>query len=269
LSQEYKLREIIEGENPQQMNLPFALWNRRAVMQLIEQLFGIQMPIRTVGEYLRRWGYRPQRPMKRALEQNPEQVRRWRAETYPDIVARAKAEAAEIYWADETAVAEDGNWLRGYAPKGHTPILTASTKRYGLSMISAINNRGLVRFKLIEGAMNTEIMIEFMEQLVEDSPRKVFLIVDNLKVHHAKLVTAWLDEHRRSIEIFYLPPYSPEINPDEYLNRDFKTGLQSSSRSESKGELVRKTEAFMNSLYQLPERVRFYFKHAKVRYAAM
>jgi transposase len=111
--QEYQLRQILEGEDPKQMKLAFALWNRRAVMELIEQAFGIKMPIRTVGEYLRRWGYTPQRPAKRALEQNPKRLKEWREETYPAIAARAKAENAEIYWADETVIGSGAMRLWG------------------------------------------------------------------------------------------------------------------------------------------------------------
>jgi hypothetical protein len=154
LVQEYKLREITEGGNQNQMKLPFALWNRRALIQLVEQLYGIQMLIRTVGEYLRRWGYDVQRSVKRALEQEPEHARRWLLESYSGIVAREPRpeEGVQIYWADETVVAEDGHWVRGYAPSARTPVLEALVKRYGLSMVSAINNRGLACFQFIEGA---------------------------------------------------------------------------------------------------------------------
>jgi len=268
LVQEWQLRSVIVGENPKQMSLPYALWNRRAVMQLVKILFDIDMPIRTVGEYLLRWGYTPQRPIKRALEQNPAKVEQWMNETYPTIAARAKAEGAVIYWGDETAVAEDGHWLRGYAPAGQTPVLAAPNKRHGLSMISAISNQGLVRFEFIEEAMNTELFIGFMEKLVADSPQKVFLILDNLKVHHAKKVTAWLEEHKARIEVFYLPPYSPEINPDEYLNRDFKTVLRTSDRAKSNNILLQKAQAFMQFLMETPDRVRAYFGHTAVKYAA-
>jgi len=268
LAQEWQLRSVIVGENPKQLSLPFALWNRRAVMQLVKVLFDIDMPIRTVGEYLLRWGYTPQRPMKRALEQNPVKVEQWLNDTYPTIAARAKAEGATIYWGDETAVAEDGHWLRGYAPAGQTPVLAAPSKRHGLSMVSAISNQGLVRFEFIEEAMNTDLFISFMERLIADSSQKVFLILDNLKVHHAKFVTAWLAERKDQIEVFYLPPYSPEINPDEYLNRDFKTELRSSDRATSKKALLSKATTFMERLVKTPERVRAYFKHSAVQYAA-
>jgi transposase len=238
-------------------------------MQVIKILFDIEMPIRTVGEYLLRWGYTPQRPMKRALEQNPVKVEQWLDETYQTIAARAKAEGAVIYWGDETAVAEDGHWLRGYAPAGQTPVLAAPSKRHGLSMVSAISNQGLVRFEFIEEAMNTDLFIGFMKRLIADSSQKVFLILDNLKVHHAKLVTAWLAERTDQIEVFYLPPYSPEINPDEYLNRDFKTELRSSDRAASKKALLHKAIAFMERLVKTPERVMAYFKHSAVQYAAL
>jgi transposase len=268
LTQEWHLRSVIVGSNPDQLYLPFALWNRRAVMQVIKTLFGIDMPIRTVGEYLLRWGYTPQRPMKRALEQSPVKVGLWLEETYPSITARAQAEGATVYWADETAVAEDGHWLRGYAPAGQTPVLAAPSKRHGLTMISAINNQGLVRFTFIEEAMNTELFIGFLDKLATDSKRKVFLIVDNLKVHHALKVTAWLEANQARIEVFYLPPYSPEINPDEYLNRDFKTRLRSSDRAKNKNALLQKAKDFMQYLADTPERVKAYFSHEAVRYAA-
>lgn len=161
-------------------------------MQLIKHLYGVEMPIRTVGQYLQRWGYTPQRPTRQALEQNPEAVEHWLEETYPAVVARAKAENATIYWGDETAVAEDGHWIRGYAPAGVTPVLVAPTRRHGLSMVSAISNQGLVRFEFLEGAMNTERMIGFMSRLVADSDRKIFLILDNLRVHHARQVREWM-----------------------------------------------------------------------------
>ena len=269
LAQEWQLRSIIVGENPKQLSLPFALWNRRAVMQLVNVLFDIEMPIRTVGEYLLRWGYTPQRPIKRALEQNPMKVEQWLNDTYPAIAARAKTEGAIIYWGDETAVAEDGHWLRGYAPAGQTPVLAAPSKRHGLSMVSAISNQGLVRFEFIEEAMNTDLFIGFMERLIADSSQKVFLILDNLKVHHAKRVITWLAERNSLIEVHYLPSYSPEINPDEYLNRDFKTELRSSDRATSKKALLQKASRFMEFLSKTPARVMAYFKHSAVQYAAI
>lgn len=181
----------------------------RAVRAHIKQCFLLDLPIRLVRKYLNRWGFTPQRPMKRAFEQQPEAVQRWLQSDYPAIAARVKAEGATIYLGDETAVAGDGHWLRGYAPAGQTLILAAPSKRHGLSMISAISNPGRVCFEFLEEAMNTDLLIGFMERLIADSSQKVFLILDNLKVHHVKRVTAWLAERQGRIEVFYLRPMRP------------------------------------------------------------
>ena len=255
LAQEGRVRSILVDETPGQRGLGFALWNRRAVMELIEALFGVAMPIRTVGEYLLRWGYTPQRPIKRALEQRPAEVQRWLDKTYPTILARAKAEKALIYWGDETAVVEDGHWVRGYAPQGKTPVLATPGRRSGLALVSAISNQGLVRFRFIEQAMNADWLIEFLGQLIADTPQKVFLILDHLKAYHAKAVTRWVGERPERIELFYLPPYTPEHNPAEYLNRDCKTHLRLSARSSTPHALRQKAETFLHVLLNTPARV--------------
>jgi transposase len=268
LAQEWLVRTILTSESPQTRGLAFALWSRRAVMQLIDKLFAIQMPIRTVGEYLLRWGYTPQRPKQRALEQNPLDVERWMKEIYPVIARHAKEQGAIIYWGDETAVSQDGHWVRGYAPAGQTPVLATPSKRHGLTMVSAVSNQGLVRFEFIQGAMNTPRVIDFMQRLIQDSTGKVMLVLDNLRAHHANEVTQWLKQNQDRIEVFYLPAYAPQSNPDEYLNEDFKKYLRSAERSSSKEDLLKKAENFMSFLQNTPERVKAYFANSEVKYAA-
>jgi len=226
MAQEVWVRQRIVAAVPEQLSLPFALWTRRAIQALVEQQFGLQLSDRLVGKYLKRWGYTAQRPVKKAMEQRNDLVQAWLRERYPAIAARAKAEGAVIYWADETAVKEDTNWIRGFAPAGRTPVLEASARWAKLSMISAITNRGEIAFQIVEGTINAERFIEFLERLITSAASKVFLIVDNLRVHHAKLVRAWVEPRAAQIELFYLPPYAPESNPDEYLNHDFKTALR-------------------------------------------
>ena len=204
------------------------------MMKLIKVLFDIEIPIPTVGEYLLRWGYTPQRPIKRALEQNSVKVEKWLSEIYPTIAARAKTGGAPIYWCEEAAMAEDGHWLRGYVSASQTPVLAALSKRHGLSMLSAISNQGLVRFEFTEETMNTELLICLLQRLIADSPQKALLMLGNLKANHARLVTAGLIECKEHLEVAYLPQHSPEIKPDKYLNRDFKTEPRSSGRVPSK-----------------------------------
>lgn len=268
LVQEEQLRLAIVGSNPAQLKLEFALWNRRAVMMAVKRLFGIDMPIRTIGEYLRRWGFTPQRPVKKALEQCPERVSRWLKEEYPRIAARAKTEGGEIYWADETAIRQDAHWVRGYSPAGFTPEMRLPAGRHAsTTMISAITNQGLVRFTFFDGALDTDRFIAFLGDLVKDAGRKVFLIVDNLRVHHAKRVKEWLAERSPEIEVFFLPAYSPELNPDEYLNRDLKTTIRSGPIARTAAALTEKARTAMARIAAMPERVRSYFRHEPVRYA--
>ena len=207
-AQEHRLRKMIMDKTPDQLKMAYALWTRKAVMELIEQETGVKMPIRTVGLYLSRWGMTPQKPAKRAYEQNPKAVQRWLDDDYPDIKARAKAEKAEIYWGDETGMRNDSQHERGYAPKGKTPIIRLNAKRASMNMISAISNQGKVRFQVFEGTMNAAKLIEFCKRLIKTAGRKVYLVLDNLRVHHAKIFKAWLADHEDDIEVFYLPSYS-------------------------------------------------------------
>ena len=266
--QEHQVQKMVKDKCPNQMKLPFALWTRIAVQQLIEQLWSIKMPIRTVGEYLKRWGFTPQKPIKRAYEQNPKAVKRWMEEEYPAIVAQAKKEIGEIHWGDETGLLNNSYYGRSYAPSGETPAIDLPAKRERVSMISSVSNQGKVRFMLYEKAMNSQTLIKFMHRLVKDSQRKVFLILDNLKTHHSKPVKDWLKANIDKIEVFFLPSYSPELNPDEYLNRDLKLNVHNGKPATNKSQLKKKTISHLRKLQKLPARVKGYFKHPKIAYAA-
>jgi len=200
------LRQQIVGFTPKQLVLPFALWTRRAIKALIVEQFGVELSDRLVGKYLKRWGFTPQRPIKRAPEQRPELIEQWLKDTYPAIEAKAKAEGAVIFFGDETAVKEDSVWIRGYAPKGKTPVLEKPNRWDTLSMISAISAKGEIAFKIIDGGFNAERFIEFLEALISDAHRKIILIADNLKVHKAALVKEWLKDKQDQIELAFLPP---------------------------------------------------------------
>ncbi len=176
---------------------------------LIEQRWEIRMPIRTVGEYLHRWGFTPQKPKRCAYERNPVSVQRWLDEEYPPIVQRAKEEGAEIHWCDETGVRSDECAGRGDASKGCTPVIRLNAARKSVNMISAITNQGKVRFMVYKETMNAELFVKFVEWLIKDAGSKVFPVVDNLRMHHGKLVEEWLESRRELAEIFYLPSYSP------------------------------------------------------------
>ena len=219
------------------------------------------MPIRTVGEYLRRWGLTVQRPAKQEANQKPGQVEAWLKEQYPAIHAEAKAENADIFWGDETAVQNVANYARGYAPKGKTPVVKVQVKKMHINMISAISNQGKLHFLLYSEAINSERLISFMEAVIKTAGKKVYLILDNLKVHHSKVVSAWVEEHSQQIRLFHLPPYSPEYNPDEYLNNDLKRNLGTQAMVKDVAELEDNTNTFMSRLSEDEDHVKAYFDH--------
>ena len=265
-TQEKEILSLIVDKNPEQLKLKGWMWTRNSVKDLIKQKYGIDMPIRTVGEYLKRWGLTVQRPAKQEMNQKKEQVDAWLKEQYPAIHAQAKAEKAEIFWGDETAVQNVANYVRGYAPKGHTPVVKIQTKKMHINMISAINNQGKLHFLLYSEAIDSERLIAFMEAIIKTTQgRKVYLILDNLRVHHSKAVTEWVEGHKEQISLFYLPSYSPEYNPDEYLNNDLKHNIGTQAAVSTIQELENNTNSFMKTLSDNPKHVQSYFNHPKLK----
>jgi len=266
LQQEREIRNILIDRNPDQLRLKGCMWTRQNIAELIMQKCKISMPLSTLGYYLERWGFSVQRPTKRAYKQNPEQIDQWLNETFPDIKERAKQENAEIYWGDETGVQNTANYLRGYAPIGKTPVVQVEAQKFKANMLSAISNRGKVRFNIYI-KLSPDVLIDFMRRLVADTKRKVFLIIDNLRTHHAKKVRAWLEKHKHEIEVFFLPPYAPEFNPDEYLNSDMKRNIGNRSMPRSDSDIVKNIRSYMKTLQLMPDKVVSFFMAPTVSYA--
>jgi transposase len=266
--QEVGIQKLLVDKTPDQLKLSFALWTREAVRLAIKQIYGRDLPLRTISDYLKRWGFTPQKPTKRAYEQNPKLVAQWHETVYPEIQALAKQEKAEIHWGDETGIQNNAYNAKGFAPKGKTPVVRINATKSRVNMISSITNRGKVRFMLYKENMTSQVLIRFMSRLVKGADRKVFLILDNLRVHHSKLVKVWLKEHEEEIAVFYLPSYSPELNPDEYLNGDLKHCIRSGLPARTEKALTKKTRSFMRKLQNRPKHVSNYFRHPKIAYAA-
>src|SRR3954463_1874625 len=268
-AQEKKIKGLIARKCPDQLGLPFALWTREAVGMLIERETGQRFSSRsTIGGYLRDWGFTPQRPRKRATERHEPTVQRWLEHDYPAIVKRATTEDADIHWGDECGVSNQANYGRSFAPRGQTPVIPRPATRFTCSMISTLTNLGTLRFMIFEGALTAVIFLVFLQRLVRDAPRKVFLIVDNLRVHRAKLVTAWVLTNSDRIELFYLPPYAPEFNPDEFMHNDAKQAVPRGRIPKDKASMRSALSSYMRSLQRRHAKVRSFFKAPSVRYAA-
>jgi Transposase and inactivated derivatives len=220
------------------------------------------------GEVFEEVGFSPQKPIRWAYERNDEQVRVWLREEYPAIAAKAKKENAEIHWGDETGLRSDDVNGRSYAPKGKTPIQRVKGTPEKVNMISTITNRGQICFMFYKETMTSQLLIKFLKRLLRSCSRKIILILDNLRVHHSKALQAWLAENKAFIEIFYLPSYSPDLNPDEILNSDLKNAISRTPESRRKGELELNAKAHMRSIQKKPEHIKALFQKDSVRYAA-
>ena len=195
-------------------------------------------------------------------------MRRWLRQDYPEIVKRAKRAHGVVVWGDETGVRADDVRGRSYAPRGRTPVVRVCQTRIKLSLITAVTNKGKLRWMIVDGAVDGPTFIRFLERLIRDTQGKVFLIVDRLKAHRARQVRDWLEAHRSEIEVHYLPSYSPELNPDEGVNADLKQALPRLEPARSKEQLRRAADRHMRSLSRRPQRIRAVFQHPQFRYAA-
>lgn len=264
-----RIVKIIVDRCPDQIKMPYALWTREAVQQLIERECGILLAIRTVGDYLKRWGFTVQKPAVRVYERNEGVVKKFLTEEYPAIAERAKLEGAGIWWGDETGLRSRHYTGVGYGLRGKTPITHGSGKHFGVNLFSAITNRGELAFRVYEGNFNADVFRDCMERLIRHNDgRKVFLILDNLRVHHAKVLQPWLADHAHEIELFFLPSYAPDLNPDELLNHDLKANAVGRKRARNKEELIANATAHLEMRAGQPSVVAAFFEEKHVRYAA-
>jgi len=263
-----QIAKAVVHRYPEQLKLPFYLWTREAVAELIERKFKIRLSRWTVGRYLAQWGFTPQKPMRKAFEQDPEQVRRWLEEKYPEIRKLAKLKKAEIYWGDEMGLRSDHACGRSYGRRGETPVIPGTGQRFGCNMVSAITNRGRLYFMIFKRRFRAEVFMEFLRRLVRQVPRYIFLIIDQHPVHVGAKVKKWFKKNEKRIQVFYLPSYSPDLNPDEKLNQDVKSNAVGRRRPHDQNQMMRNVRSYLYSRQQKPHVVKKYFEADSVRYAA-
>jgi hypothetical protein len=259
--------KLVIDKHPEQLKLPFVLWTRAAVAQLIQEHSGVRLSLSVVGDYLRRWGLTPQKPAKRAWQRNDAKVKQWLDVDYPAIAERAKAEGARIYWEDETGCRSDHTAGRSYSPKGKTPIMAVNGNRFSCNVISAVNPSGNLAFMVFKGSFVVDVFLDFLKRLVRQVNQKVFLIADGHPVHKAKAVQTWLLQHKERIEMFLLPGYSPDLNPDELLNQDLKANVFKVERPKSQAHLVQQVRGFLFCQQKQRHKISGYFQAPSVSYA--
>ena len=261
------IKKIILEKTPDQLSFGFMLWTREAVRQVLKRNYNIELGLSAVGRLLKKLGLTPQKPMKKAYEQSSAAVRRWLKDEYPKIQSLAKRARAEIQWGDEMGIRSDDQIGRTYGVKGKTPVVLVTGKRFRTNMISTITNRGKLRFMVFNTRFTTSVFINFLKRLVKGAKQKIFLILDGHPVHKSKAVQKWILENENKIKIFLLPAYSPELNPDEYLNQDIKQHTRK-HRPETPGEMVTNLRSYLKSNQKKPDKIMNFFKAEKVKYAA-
>ena len=259
---------LITDRCPDQLKLPFALWTREAVQQLLAERFGLEVSVWTVGRYLARWGLTPQKPLRRAYERDPVAVQRWLDEEYPAIEKQAQAEKAEIHWGDQMGLRSDHQTGTSYGRRGQTPVVPGTGQRFRCNLMSTITNRGELSFMVFKESFTAAVFIKFVSRLLRLRQRKVLLIVDRHPVHRSAEVQRWLARHAARLELFFLPGYSPDLNPDEFLNQDVKSNALGRQRPATRSEMIDGVRSYLRSTQRQPAIVKSYFQAESVRYAA-
>jgi len=257
---------LIKTYCPDELSMPFYLWTRESVGLLIHEKFNIKLSKWTVGRYLAKWGFSPQKPARRAIEQNPKAIERWFKVEYPALQKAARKDKATIFWGDEMGLRSDHNVGRTFGLKGKTPVVKRTGNRFSCNMISSITNLGKLNFMVFHENFSSEIFLQFLKRLVRQSIRKVFLIVDNHRAHKSKTVMKWLKVNVEHIKLFYLPSYCPELNPDEFLNQDVKSHL-GKQRLQTKAQMVKTLNSHLKMRQKQPHVIQNFVKGCHPRYS--
>lgn len=259
---------LITDRCPDQLKMPFVLWTREAVRHLLAERFDLKVSVWTAGRYLAAWGLTPQKPLRRAYERDPAAVKRWLKEEYPAIRAAAKREKAEIHWGDQMGLRSDHQTGTSYGRRGQTPVIPATGQRFGCNMMSTLTNRGALTFMVFKRRFTAPVCIQFLRRLIRQRKRKVFLILDRHPVHRSATVQRWIEQHTDRLRLFFLPGYSPELNPDEYLNHDVKANAVGRTRPATQVEMMDLLRGYLRIKQARPELIEAFFNHPSVQYAA-
>lgn len=254
------------GKDPRQLQFDFALWTRAMVGELIRREFGVTYTPQGVGKLLARLGFSPQRPLVRAYQQDPERVARWKTEEYPKVKALAAEEGATILFADEASVRTDYHAGTTWAPVGVTPVVRGTGARPSINMISAVTPRGQLYFSFLDGAGNSANFTAFLTRLLHDIEGKLFVIVDGHSAHTAKATKKFVKEQEGRLSLFFLPPYSPELNPDEWVWKNIKHDRVGRLAARTKDEMREAIDTSVQRLQKISTLVIGFFRDPDLAY---
>lgn len=262
-----RLYDIITLKNPRQLQLDFGLWTRKLVREIIQREFKVGLSEVSVGRLLRTMGLTPQKPLYKAYQRDANRVEKWLKEEFPSIQSLAKKEKATIFYGDESGVRTDYHSGRTWAIKGKTPVVEANGSRIRMNMIAAISARGEMRFMLVDGTVNGEVFTDFLKRLIYKADRPIFLVLDGHSIHHCEPVKKFAESTNGMLRLFFLPPYSPNLNPSELVWNQIKNHGISKKLVKTKDDMKKTLRSLLRSLQRSPAKIRSFFEEKDVQYA--
>lgn len=260
--------DIITSKNPRQLKFDFALWTREMIQRVIWDKFKIKLSLPSIGRLLAQLGFTCQKPLYKAIQKDESLINEWLKNVFPKIKKRANSEGAEIFFGDAAHIRSDHHASKTWGLKGKTPIVQSTGARFSFSLISAITSKGQMRFMVTEGGVDSQVFIDFLKRLVTGSKTKIFLIVDNGPSHISKKTNEFVKSISNKLELFFLPPYSPELNPDELVWNHLKNHTVGRSTVTDKQDFKKQVTKSMKSLQKKPEKIRSFFGKDTLKYAA-
>ena len=260
--------QIVTLGNPNQLKMPFVLWSAKLLAAAIEKKFGIKLSKASVCRLLHQLGLSPQRPLWRAYQRDPQVVERWLKEEYPAIRAAARKAKGEVWFGDEAGVRSDAHSGTTWAPKGQTPIVSTTGARFGLNVISAVNRRGALRFMCVEGKVNADVFIEFLGRLMESAGHPVYLVVDGHPTHKAAKTRKFVESTKGRLKLFFLPGYSPDLNPDELVWNNLKSQGTGKRAITGPDQLKKLVIGHLRSMQKNADLIRSFYRTPSTEYAA-
>ena len=264
--QRKQVKRWIVGRDPRQYGFDYGLWTRRIVQSLLEQKFGLSLGLTAVGRLLAGLEITPQKPLRRAYERDPQRIQKWVDDDYPKLRRRAKKYGAKIYFLDEAGFHSDPVLGRTYGLKGQTPVVTTSGQRQSINAISAVNAKGEFWYNVYSGKLNASRFVEFLQDLMKGRRERVFLVVDGHPSHKAKLVQSYVQSLAGKLELHFLPPYAPDLNPDEFVWGYAKTNGVSKKPLHQNESLRERVESDLEAIKGNRSLIRSFFCAESVAY---
>jgi transposase len=263
------IKKVITNKTPDEVGMSYTLWTSKVVCEYIEKVFQVKYAERSMRDVMKRLGFSPQKPIARAYKRDPKKIAEWLERDYPAIKVLASQEGARIYWGDGMGINSSDNRGRTYSPRGVTPAIKNAGVRFKCNMLAAISPQGFMNWTVFSDNFTAKQFTNFLGRLIRQIQQKIFLILDNHKVHHCEHVRNYVNKYKDKIRLFFLPPYCPELNPEELVNQDVKANANNYKPVKTAKDLAANLRYYLTKVQFNEFKIRSYFTQHDVAYASM